>query len=106
MRMVFQSPINPVRQQTQSMVKADLEAVCIDVDIRRVIVDDFFSADPQQTRSINHFYADMQEYNASSDTPDPAIYMSWWLCDEIASKANNWQKPNNARYCNEEYDKV
>jgi len=106
MRMVFQTPINPVRQQTQAMVKADLKEVGIDVDNRRVIVDDFFSADPAQTRSINHFYADMQEYNAGSDTPDPAIYMSWWLCDEIATKKNSWQKPNNARYCNEEYDKV
>ncbi|MEO1392951.1 MAG: ABC transporter substrate-binding protein [Cyanobacteria bacterium J06634_5] len=106
MKMVFQTPINPVRQETQSMVKADLAAVGIDVDIRRVIVDDFFSADPAQTRSINHFYADMQEYNAGSDTPDPAIYMSWWLCDEIASLENQWQKPNNARYCNPEYDNV
>lgn len=106
MRMVFQTPINPVRQQAQSLIQADLQAVGIDVDIRRVIVDDFFSGDPKQTRSLNHFYADMQKYNAGSDTPDPAIYMSWWLCDEIASLKNNWQKPNNARYCNEEYDKV
>ncbi|MGC1310198.1 MAG: peptide ABC transporter substrate-binding protein [Phormidesmis sp.] len=106
MRMVFQTPINPVRQQTQSLIKANLEAVGMDVDIRRVNVDDFFSADPSQTRSINHFYADMQEYNAGSDTPDPAIYMSWWLCDEIASLKNQWQKSNNARYCNPEYDKL
>lgn len=106
MRMVFQTPINPVRQETQSMVKSDLAKVGIDVNIRRVIADDFFSADPAQTRSINHFYADMQEYNAGSDTPDPAIYMSWWLCDEIASIKNQWQEPNNARYCNPEYDKL
>ena len=106
MSMVFQTPINPVRQQTQEMIQKDLAEVGIDVKIRRVLVDDFFSADPDQTRSINHFYADMQEYNTGSDTPDPAIYMSWWLCDEIASKENNWQKPNNARYCNPEYDKT
>ncbi|MEL6469266.1 MAG: peptide ABC transporter substrate-binding protein [Cyanobacteria bacterium J06623_4] len=106
MRVVFQTPINPVRQKTQAMVKADLNEIGIEVDNRRVIVDDFFSADPAQTRSINHFYADMQEYKTGSDTPDPSIYMSWWLCDEIASQKNNWQKPNNARYCNPEYDKV
>ena len=106
MRMVFQTPVNLVRQQTQEMIKADLKAVGIEVEIRRVDVDDFFSADPAQTSSLNHFYADMQEYKAGSDTPDPAIYMSWWLCDEIASLENQWQKPNNARYCNAEYDKV
>ncbi len=106
MRVVFQTPINPVRQQTQLMIQENLKAVGIDVDIRRVLAEDFFSADPSQTRSLNHFYADMQEYNTGSDTPDPAIYMSWWLCDEIASKKNQWQKPNNGRYCNPEYDKV
>lgn len=106
MQVVFQTPINPVRQQTQSMVRSDLREVGIDVDIRRVLVDAFFSGDPSQTASLNHFYADMQEYNAGSDTPDPAIYMSWWLCDEIASLENKWQKPNNGRYCNEEYDEV
>lgn len=106
MRMVFQTPINPVRQQTQEMIKEDLAAVGIDVDISRVVAEDFFSADPSQTRSLNHFYADMQEYNTGSDTPDPAIYMSWWLCDEIASQKNQWQRPNNGRYCNPEYDKV
>lgn len=106
MRMVFQTPINPVRQQTQNLIKENLAAVGIDVDIKRVVAEDFFSADPSQTRSLNHFYADMQEYNTGSDTPDPAIYMSWWLCDEIASQKNQWQKPNNGRYCNPEYDKV
>lgn len=106
MQMVFQTPVNLVRQQTQVMIKENLKAIGIDVEIRRVVVDDFFSADPVQTHSINHFYADMQEYNAGSDTPDPAIYMSWWLCDEIAAMENQWQKPNNARYCNPEYDKV
>jgi peptide/nickel transport system substrate-binding protein len=106
MKMIFQTPINPVRQQTQSMIKDNLKAVGIEVEISRVIEEDFFSADPGQTRSLNHFYADMQEYNTGSDTPDPAIYMSWWLCDEIASMKNQWQEPNNGRYCNPEYDKV
>ncbi len=106
MRVVFQTPINPVRQQTQLMIKDNLKAVGIDVDINRVIEEDFFSADPAQTLSLNHFYADMQEYNAGSDTPDPSIYMSWWLCSEIASMQNQWQEPNNGRYCNPEYDKV
>lgn len=106
MRMSFQTPINPVRQRTQTLIKENLAEVGIDVNIRRIIAEDFFSADPKQTRSLNHFYADMQEYNAGSDTPDPAIYMSWWLCDEIASIENQWQKPNNARYCSEDYDKL
>jgi peptide/nickel transport system substrate-binding protein len=100
----FQTSVNTVRQATQEQVKESLAAIGIEVVIERVRVDDFFAADPGQTNSINHFYADLQEYATGSDTPDPTIYMSWWTCDEIATQANNWQKPNNARYCNETYD--
>ncbi|MFE4105471.1 peptide ABC transporter substrate-binding protein [Almyronema epifaneia] len=104
MNVVFQTSVNPVRQKTQAIIKANLEAIGIGVEIKRVRVDDFFSADPAQTDSINHFYADLQAYNIGNDSPDPEVYMSWWVCDEIASQANNWQEPNNARYCNPEYD--
>lgn len=104
MRLVFQSSVNPVRQQTQTLVRDSLREIGIEVEIKRVRVDDFFSADPEQTNSINHFYADMQAYTTGNDHPDPTIYLNWWTCDQIAAQDNNWQKPNNARYCNETYD--
>ena len=46
----------------------------------------------------------MQIYSTGNESPDPGIYMGWWTCDKIASQENNWQEPNNARYCNPEYD--
>ena len=104
MEVVFQTSVNPVRQKTQTLVAESLEELGIDVDIKRVRVDDFFSGDPEQTNSINHFYADMQAYTTGNDHPDPTIYLGWWTCDQIATQANQWQKPNNARYCNAEYD--
>ncbi|HEY9887472.1 MAG TPA: peptide ABC transporter substrate-binding protein [Candidatus Obscuribacterales bacterium] len=104
MAVVFQTSVNPVRQKTQTLIAENLEAIGMDVEIKRVRVDDFFSADPAQTNSINHFYADLQAYTTGNDHPDPTIYLSWWTCDQIASQANQWQKPNNARYCNAEYD--
>ncbi|NER83978.1 MAG: peptide ABC transporter substrate-binding protein, partial [Leptolyngbya sp. SIO1D8] len=104
MEVLFQTSVNPVRQKTQAIVKENLEQIGIEVEIKRVRVDDFFSADPTQTNSINHFYADMQAYTTGNDHPDPTIYLSWWTCDQIASQTNQWQKPNNARYCNSEYD--
>lgn len=106
MQIVFQTSVNPVRQKTQTMVEENLEELGIKVDIKRVRVDDFFSADPEQTNSINHFYADMQAYTTGNDHPDPTIYLSWWTCEQIANQANQWQKPNNARYCNPQYDEL
>jgi len=104
MEVVFQTSVNPVRQKTQTLVKESLEELGIDVDIKRIRVDDFFSGDPEQTNSINHFYADIQAYTTGNDHPDPTTYLSWWTCDHIATQANQWQEPNNARYCNPEYD--
>ena len=106
LQLVFQTTIGTIRQATQAMVQEQLGEIGIDVLIERVRAEDFFSADPDQTNSINHFYADMQEYAIGNDIPDPTIYMGWWTCDNIAAMANNWQKPNNARYCNPEYDKL
>lgn len=104
MEVVFQTSVNPVRQKTQTLVKESLEQIGIGVEIKRVRVDDFFSGDPDQTNSINHFYADLQAYTTGNDHPDPTVYLSWWTCEQIANQANQWQKPNNARYCNPEYD--
>ncbi|HEY9735864.1 MAG TPA: peptide ABC transporter substrate-binding protein [Trichocoleus sp.] len=106
MEVLFQSAVNPVRQQTQAIVSRSLEELGMKVEIERIRVDDFFSANPEQTNSLNHFFADLQIYSTGNESPDPGIYMSWWTCDKIASKANKWQEPNNARYCNPEYDQL
>ncbi|MEM9978107.1 MAG: peptide ABC transporter substrate-binding protein, partial [Cyanobacteria bacterium P01_D01_bin.2] len=106
LQLVFQTSIGTIRQATQTLVQEQLAAIGIDILIERVRAEDFFSADPTQTKSINHFYADMQEYAIGNDIPDPMIYMGWWTCDNIAAMDNGWQKPNNARYCNPEYDKL
>ena len=104
LQLVFQTSIGTIRQATQTLVQEQLAELGINVLIERVRAEDFFSADPDQTSSINHFYADMQEYAIGNDIPDPIIYMGWWTCDNIAALENNWQKPNNARYCDPEYD--
>ncbi|MEM0982044.1 MAG: peptide ABC transporter substrate-binding protein, partial [Cyanobacteria bacterium P01_H01_bin.58] len=104
MRVVFQTSVNPVRQKTQTLIQESLAQIGIATDIKRVQAKDFFSADPTQTNSIFHFYADLQAYTTGNDHPDPTIYLNWWTCDQIANQANQWQNPNNARYCNPEYD--
>lgn len=106
LEVLFQASVNPVRQQTQAMVAASLKELGIAVQVSRVRVDEFFSANPAHTNSLNHFYADMQIYSIGNESPDPTTYMGWWSCEKIASQANQWQEPNNARYCNPEYDRL
>ncbi|MEO1070615.1 MAG: peptide ABC transporter substrate-binding protein, partial [Cyanobacteria bacterium J06638_6] len=106
LEVMFQAAVNPVRQKTQAIVSDSLEEIGVKVEISRVRMDEFFSGNPQDTGSLNHFYADMQMYSIGNESPDPGTYMGWWTCDKIASLANQWQEPNNARYCNPEYDQL
>ena len=106
LEVLFQASVNPVRQQTQAIVADSLKELGLAVQISRVRVDEFFSANPEDTNSLNHFYADMQIYAIGNEGPDPSTYMGWWSCEKIASQANQWQEPNNARYCNPEYDRL
>ncbi|MGB3136894.1 MAG: peptide ABC transporter substrate-binding protein [Nodosilinea sp.] len=106
LEILFQAGVNPVRQKTQAIVSDSLKELGVDVEISRVRLDEFFSADPKDIGSLNHFYADMQIYSTGNDSPDPGTYMGWWTCSKIASQANQWQEPNNARYCNPEYDRL
>ncbi|MGG6237527.1 peptide ABC transporter substrate-binding protein [Nodosilinea sp. AN01ver1] len=106
LEVLFQAAVNPVRQKTQTIVSDSLAELGVDVQISRVRLDEFFSADPKDTQSLNHFFADMQVYSIGNENPDPTTYMGWWTCAKIASQANQWQQPNNARYCNPEYDRL
>ena len=106
MNVVFQTSVNPVRQKTQEIVKQGLESIGVDVELKSIDASVFFSGDPANTDTLNHFYADLQEYNTGNDSPDPSPHMKWWTCEEIAQKENDWQKPNYARYCNPEYDQL
>lgn len=106
LEVLFQAAVNPVRQKTQAIVSDSLQELGVDVEIARVRMDEFFSGNPEDTGSLNHFYADMQVYSIGNESPDPSIYMGWWTCAKIASQANQWQEPNNARYCNPEYDRL
>ncbi|MEB3280381.1 MAG: peptide ABC transporter substrate-binding protein [Lyngbya sp.] len=106
MQVVFQTSVNPVRQKTQEIVKQALESIGVGVELKSIDPSVFFSGDPANTDTLNHFYADLQMFNTGNDSPDPQAHMKWWTCEEIAQKSNNWQKPNYARYCNPEYDKL
>lgn len=77
LEVLFQAAVNPVRQKTQAIVSDSLKELGVKVEISRVRVDEFFSGNPQDTRSLNHFYADMQEYSIGNESPDPSIYMGW-----------------------------
>lgn len=105
---LFQTAANPVRQQTQAIVKQNLEAIGVEVRLTFFDSSIFFDADPNNTNNRHHFYADMEMYATGNRSPDPAAYMQNWLCDQAAQKANNWAGLNKERWCDPTgaYDKL
>ena len=106
MKVVFQTSVNPLRQKTQEIVKSGLQSLGIEVELKSVDASIFFSSDPANNDTIEHFYADLQMYTSGNTNPDPGNYMKTYTCSEIPQKKNNWSGRNNTRYCNPIYDKL
>jgi peptide/nickel transport system substrate-binding protein len=104
--LVFQTSINPVRQQTQEIVAEALRLIGFEVELKNIDSSIFFGPVGENTNTRRHFYADLEEFAYSNKSPDPGAYMQGWTCSEIAQQANNWATTNWARYCNPAYDRL
>jgi peptide/nickel transport system substrate-binding protein len=104
--LVFQTSINPVRQQTQEIVAEALRLIGFEVELKNIDSSIFFGPVGENTNTRRHFYADLEEFAYSNKSPDPGAYMQGWTCSEIAQQANNWATANWARYCNPAYDRL
>ena len=106
MTVTFITSVNPLRQKTQEIVKQNLGAIGVGVELKTVDAGVYFSGDPASGDTVNRFEADLQMFTTGNSSPDPGAYMKWWTCDEIVTKANEWSLSNYARYCNPEYDRL
>ena len=108
MNVVYLAPQSTVVIETQLIVQENLEAIGIDVELKPVQSTVFYD-DDENTNSGLLFYADFAEYSIRSGNPDPTEYMSFWLCDRIPQKSNNWSAGFNlSRWCDPtgQYDEL
>jgi peptide/nickel transport system substrate-binding protein len=89
-------------QETQAIVKENLEEIGVDVELSLVSSRNFF-ARPSTPNSSNGvtFIADIQEYDVRSVSPDPDSYMGFWTCSAIPQLANGWSGLNLERWCHQ-----
>jgi peptide/nickel transport system substrate-binding protein len=106
LKMVFQTSINAPRQKTQQIVKQAAARAGIDIEIKAVTASVYFSSDPANWDTYNHFATDIQMYTTTMTEPDPQRFMDQFTSWEVASKANKWQGRNKTRWQNEEYDRT
>src|SRR5262249_59254812 len=60
LKMLFQTSVNGPRQKTQQIIKQACAKARIELDLKAVVPPAFFSADPGNPDTWNHFYADLQ----------------------------------------------
>lgn len=106
MSVVIQTTVNPLRQQTQEIIKENLEMIGFEVIIKIIDGAAFGNRSPENTNSAYHFYADLQMLFFGNRSPDPASYMDQWTCDQIPQQENDWAGLNVERWCNPTYDEL
>jgi peptide/nickel transport system substrate-binding protein len=102
--LVFATSINALRQKEQAIIKQNWQEIGVDAQLRAIDPAVFFGSDPGNPDTTGHMYVDVQMYTNSPDSPDSYSYLNAWSCSQMSAKANNWNLPNNGRYCNKEYD--
>lgn len=106
LQILYQTSINPIRQRTQEIVKAELEKLGFKVELKSIDASVFFSSDPGNPDTYGHFYADIEMYTNGPSNPFPLNWARRYHSKEVARKANNWAGVNITRYQNPEMDKL
>ena len=100
----YNTTVNAVRQKTQDILKADWEKVGFKVNLKSQPASTFFTNTSPD--GANHFFGDLEMYTNSGDPDNTSYLFSGWACSEASAKANNWNKGNYGRYCNQDFDNV
>ena len=105
LRIVFQTSTNPIREDTQALVRDWWRQIGIETELKQHDASVFFGGDPvvDKEASFRRFFADVQMY-ADGPGIDPQQALSGPLCKHIQTRDNNWAFDNVARSCNLEYD--
>jgi len=70
LRLLFQTQTSATYQKTQAIVKQACAKAGVEVELKSVVGSSFFSSDPANPDTYNHFYADLQMLWYLMSTPD------------------------------------
>jgi peptide/nickel transport system substrate-binding protein len=104
LELLFQTSSNPVRQETQAIVKQSCAQAGVAVELKAVAPWVFHSTDPGNPDSFVRFYADLQMYTSVPRDPDPILWLGQYTSRSIAARANQWTGHNITRWRNDQYD--
>jgi len=102
--LLFQTSVNPVRQDFQAVIKDWWNELGVEVELKSIDASVFFGSDPGSPDTFQRFYSDVQMYANNFDGTDPEPYLAQYLCSKIPGPANQWQGENINRFCDPAYD--
>ncbi|MBH1974449.1 MAG: peptide ABC transporter substrate-binding protein [Rhodobacteraceae bacterium] len=104
LHLLYQTSVNPVRQDFQALVKGWWTELGVDVELKSVDASVFFGGDAGSPDTFQKFYADVEMYANNFDGTDPEPYLAQYLCNKIPGPDNQWQGENINRFCDPAYD--
>jgi peptide/nickel transport system substrate-binding protein len=102
--LLYQTSVNPVRQDFQALVKGWWNELGVEVELKQVDASVFFGGDAGSPDTFQKFYADVEMYANNFDGTDPEPYLAQYLCNKIPGPDNQWQGENINRFCDPAYD--
>jgi peptide/nickel transport system substrate-binding protein len=110
MKVVFQTSINSLRQKEQAIIKDGWQKIGIETELKSVDAGVFFSSAPGNPDTYGHFYADVQMFTSTFESPFPASYMKRFYSGDpardVAQKSNDWAPQNFLKWISPEYNKL
>ena len=104
LHILYQTTVNPVRQDFQALIKDWWTEIGVDVELKAIDPSVFFGGDAGSPDTYQKFYADVEMFANNSDMPDPETYLGQYQCSKIPSPDTQWQGENMNRYCDPAYE--
>jgi peptide/nickel transport system substrate-binding protein len=101
---LYQTTVNPIRQDFQALIKDWWTELGVEVELKAIDPGVFFGGDAGSPDTFQKFYADVEMYANNSDNPDPETYLGQYQCKNAPSPENQWQGENINRFCDPAYD--
>jgi peptide/nickel transport system substrate-binding protein len=102
--LLYQTSVNPVRQDFQALIKGWWNSIGVEVELKSIDASVFFGGDAGSPDTFQKFYADVEMYANNFDGTDPEPYLAQYLCSKIPGPDNQWQGENINRFCDPAYD--
>ena len=104
LKVLYQTSVNPVRQDFQALIKGWWNELGVEVELKSIDAGVYFGGDPGSPDTFQKFYADVEMYANNFDGTDPEPYVAQYTCEKAPKPESQWQGENINRFCDPAYD--